>query len=75
VRYSTHIGKPPAPFIVPTNGTLDQRLAEVALAINRKADVTATPTYGSLVLIDPTGAAWQITVDATGALHTTQVPP
>ena len=69
------LSHPPAPFTAPVSGTLDQRLAGIAAAINKKADAGVQgAAYHFLALIDPTGATWRITVDAAGALHTEQVP-
>lgn len=67
-------GQPPAPFVVPTDGDLNQRLSSVAQAINRKADITSIPTYASIHLIAPDGSTWMVSVDATGALTTMQMP-
>jgi hypothetical protein len=65
----------PAPFIAPVSGSLEQRLAAIANAINRKADVTATPSFGAIVLRAPDGSSWNVSVDVTGALVTAQVVP
>ena len=65
---------PVAPFIAPVSGDLEQRMAQVAQAINRKADVTSEPTYAAVVLLAPDGGAWRVTVDDTGALSTVSVP-
>jgi hypothetical protein len=65
---------PAAPFIAPTGGSIDQRLALVAQALNRKADQTSSPVYSSVILLAPGGGAWQLTVDDTGALSTASVP-
>lgn len=65
----------PVPFTAPLTGSLDQRLADIAAAINRKADAgIAGPAYHFIGLIDETGATWRLTIDATGALHTELVP-
>jgi hypothetical protein len=65
---------PAAPFIAPLSGTIDQRLSQIATALNGKASATVAPAYHSLELIDPSGQTWAITVDAAGVLHTTLVP-
>ena len=64
---------PPAPFIAPMAGELDQRLATIADAISRKADVTSMPTYAGVHLIAPDGSTWMLSIDNTGALHTEQL--
>jgi hypothetical protein len=65
---------PAAPFTAPITGELNQRLAVVAAAINRKADATATPSFSAITLRAPDGSSWTLSVDATGTLVTTQVP-
>ena len=64
----------PAPFIAPSTGDIDQRLHQIANAINRKADVTTQPTYAAVLLMAPNGTVWRLSVDNTGALSTTAVP-
>jgi hypothetical protein len=63
----------PAPFIAPTSGDLDQRLAIMAAALSRKADATSEPTYSALLLRAPDGSTWKLSVSSAGALTTTQV--
>jgi hypothetical protein len=66
---------PPAPYQAPLNGSLDERLANIAAAINRKADAGVQgPAFHFLALIAPDGSTWRIEIDTAGALHTTQVP-
>ena len=65
---------PPAPFVAPSSGPLDQRFAQLAAAISRKADQTAQPVYNSVILISPSGAPWRVAVDDAGALSVTAVP-
>lgn len=65
--------QPPAPFVAPVSGDINQRMAGVAAAINRKADATATPSFSSIVLRAPDGSSWTVSVDTTGKLVTTQV--
>jgi hypothetical protein len=66
---------PPAPFTAPTSGDLDQRLADMAAAINRKADQGVQGTASRfLALIAPDGSTWRIEIDVAGALHTSVVP-
>jgi hypothetical protein len=66
---------PPPPFQAPMSGTIDERLANIATAINRKADqgVQGTATH-FLALIAPDGSTWRIEIDTAGVLHTTVVP-
>jgi hypothetical protein len=63
----------PAPFIAPTSGDIDQRLALMASMMSRKANMTDQPTYAAVLLIAPDGSTWKLTVNATGALSTAQV--
>ena len=62
----------PAPFIAPVSGDLNQRLAQVADAINRKAD-SNTPKFAWIGLTSPNGTTYAVSVDDGGNLHTTQV--
>lgn len=64
---------PPAPFIAAYSGGIDQRLALMADALSRKANITAEPTYSAVQLIAPDGGVWLVTVDDAGALHTQRV--
>jgi hypothetical protein len=66
--------RPPAPFSAPTSGTIDQKLAEIANAINGKASATHPPAYQFMGLVSPNGTLWRITVDDSGVLHTSVVP-
>jgi hypothetical protein len=65
---------PPAPFSAPTTGDINQRLAEVANAINAKASATVPTAFKFLGLIDSTGQTWKVTIDTAGVLHTEVVP-
>jgi hypothetical protein len=65
---------PPAPFTAPTTGDINQRLAEVANAINAKASATVPTAYKFLGLISPNGTTWKVSIDDAGALHTEAVP-
>ena len=65
---------PPAPFTAPMSGTLEQRLAAVAEAINRKADANGAAVFPFIGLRSPDGSTWKLSVDDTGALSTEAVP-
>jgi hypothetical protein len=66
------IHHPVSPFIAPTGGDLDQKLAMIATAINKKADAgLAGPSFHFIALIAPDGTTWRVEVDSTGALLTT----
>ena len=65
---------PPAPFTAPMSGTLEQRLAAVADAINRKADTNGTAVFPFIGLRSPDGSTWKLSIDNTGALITEAVP-
>ncbi len=68
------LARPPAPFSAPVSGTIDQKLAQIALeAINSKVSITHPPAYKFMGLISPNGTLWRITVDDAGALHTSVV--
>jgi hypothetical protein len=66
---------PPAPFTAPVSGNIEQRLAAIADAINRKLDAggsnTAFPFIG---MQSPNGTTWRLSVDDTGAVVTVMVP-
>lgn len=62
----------PAPFVAPVTGDIDQRLAEVANAINEKADRN-TPVFYWIRMISANGTTWAVSVDDAGVLRTTQV--
>jgi hypothetical protein len=66
---------PPAPFAAPVSGDINQRLQQMADAINSKASATVTPVWHSLALIDETGQTWRVKVHADGTLHTDLVTP
>ena len=68
---------PPAPFTAPVSGSIEQRLAAVADAINSKASAAVAPAYHSLALISADGTTWAITVEnvgGVGVLHIDMVP-
>jgi hypothetical protein len=66
---------PPAPFTAPVSGNLEQRLAAIADALNKKADAGVQgPAYHFIALISPNGSTYRILVDDAGALHTEIVP-
>ena len=69
------VSRPPAPFTVPANGSIDERFAAIASAINRKADAGVQgPAFHFLALIAPDGSSWRVTIDDAGAIQTEQVP-
>jgi len=69
------VSRPAAPFTVPANGSLDERFAAIAGAINRKQDAgIAGSAFRFIGLIDSTGQTWRLTVDSVGILHTELVP-
>jgi len=65
--------RPAAPFIAPLSGDVDQRLAQLAQAISRKADETSVPTYARVILVAPGGSRWSLVVNDSGVLATEQV--
>ena len=66
--------RPAAPLLVPTRGTLEERLAVITQAIGRKADATAEPVCSAVLLMAPSGATWRLSVTDAGALTTVAVP-
>ena len=70
------LSRAPQPFIAPTNGTIDERLAVMAQEINRKANAGhAGPAYHFLGLISPNGTTWRVSVNDAGAIVTEAAPP
>ncbi len=69
------LSHPVPPFTAPMVGTIDERLAAVAAAINRKADAgVQNAAYHFIALIDPSGQTWRVSVSNTGTLVTELVP-
>ena len=65
----------PVPYTAPTSGDLNTILANMAAAINKKADAGgATTAYHFVGMLSPNGTTWRLTVDDAGALHTEMVP-
>lgn len=69
-----YLPQPPAPFTAPVTGSFEQRLAQMAEAINGKVSAGHPPAWTWVGLIDANGVLWKLTVDTSGALHTAQVP-
>jgi hypothetical protein len=61
--------RPPAPFVVPQTGSLNERVNLIAQALTKKADITAEPVYSAMLLLAPGGATYRLSVDDTGALQ------
>jgi hypothetical protein len=66
--------QPPAPFVAPLSGDLNQRMAQVADALNRKADANGASVFPMIGLSSPDGTTWKLSVDDAGALHIEAVP-
>jgi hypothetical protein len=65
----------PAPFAVPSGGSLEDRLNAIAIELNRKANAgTAGPAFHFIGMISPDGTTWRLTVDNTGVIHTEVTP-
>lgn len=67
--------QPAAPFVAPVAGTMEARLAQVAGAINGKADRTTRPSFDTITLRAPDGSVWELGVSTTGTLTVAQVTP
>jgi len=66
---------PAPPYQAPMGGSLDERLANMAAAISRKADQGVQGTAQHfLALIDPSGQTWRIEITTAGVLVTSLVP-
>lgn len=64
----------PAPFVAPTSGDLDQRLAQIVGMVNSLRSIATAPTFTQLTLTDELGQSWLVTVHSDGSLHTSLVP-
>jgi hypothetical protein len=66
---------PVPPFQAPLSGTLEERLANMATEINRKADQGVQGTaYPFIALTSPNGQTWRVEVTDAGVLVQTLVP-
>ncbi len=66
---------PAPPFQAPMSGSLDERLANIATELNRKANQGVQGTAQQfLALIAPDGSTWRVEITNAGVLHTTLVP-
>jgi hypothetical protein len=61
--------QPAAPYRAPEGGTIEQRLADIAEAINGKADRVGTPNFTAITLHGENGTDYLIYVDAAGTLR------
>ena len=66
---------PPAPYVAPTNGTVEERLADIARAINGKADRVGIPNVTALQMTSESGLPFLIYVDSAGTLRCVPVTP
>jgi hypothetical protein len=64
---------PPAPFQMPAAGDVDAKFAQVAEAINRKADQSNTPMFSAIMLRASDGSTWQLRISPMGVLLIEQV--
>lgn len=64
---------PPVPFVAPVGGDIDQRLAQVAQAINAKADATTVPTFSAVLFSASDGSTWRLKISPTGTILLDQV--
>ena len=64
---------PPQPYTAPTGGTIDERLSDIARAINAKADRVGIPNVTAIQMTSEAGLPYLIYVDATGSLRCTPV--
>jgi hypothetical protein len=49
-------------------------MRQIADALSRKADINGIPAFTAILLTDPDGIVWRVTVATNGALQTVQVP-
>lgn len=67
--------RPTPPYEAPTAGTIDERLAHVAHAINRKADLRGVPNFTAITLHGANGQDYIVYVDSAGVLRADPVTP
>ena len=58
---------PPAPFTAPVAGDIDQKLAQIATALNGKADSTTVPVFAAVRFQATDGSVWQVKISARPA--------
>jgi len=66
---------PPAPFVAPVGGDIDQRLAQIVDVINTKASSTAEPIFSAVLFRATDGSTWRMRVSPTGTLLLDPVVP
>lgn len=64
---------PPAPFVTPGGDDVDVKFAQVAEAINKKADQSNTPMFSAILLRSSDGSTWQLRISPMGVLIIDQV--
>jgi hypothetical protein len=64
----TQLRYPPQPYAAPTAGSVDERLADIAKAINSKADRIGIPNVTAIQMTGQNGLPYLLYVDATGTL-------
>jgi len=64
----TQLRYPPQPYTAPTAGSVDERLADIAKAINTKADRIGIPNVTAIQMTGQNGLPYLLYVDATGVL-------
>jgi len=67
--------RPPDAFLSQLSANPQDQMRQVAEALSRKADVTTAPAYVAIILMDPSGIQWRVSVDTVGNLQTVMVPP
>lgn len=65
---------PAAPDVAAYSGSIDQRLAMLAQQVSRKATLNGVPAFTAIMLTDPNGVVWRVSIDTNGNLDTAQVP-
>lgn len=62
--------RPAAPFVAPSSGSIEERLAAIAQEINRKADRVTIPAVTAIEMTSEAGTPYLVYVDAQGNLRT-----
>ena len=61
--------RPPAPFVAPVSGDIEQRLAQITDMVNAMQDTNTSPTYPWVGLTDELGQTWRLYMQSNGQLR------
>ena len=61
---------PPAPFVAPVGGDIDQRLSQIVSMINSLQATNVSPTFDHITLRDELGRTWALYMQSNGQIRT-----